>query len=51
MPGDFIVRRSEYADYFYIMKFGFAEVLASDWVTRITTITKGDYFGEIGILI
>lgn len=51
MPGDYIVRLYEYADYFYVMKYGYAEILATDWETRINAITTGEYFGEIGILI
>lgn len=50
MKGDIIIKIGEYADEFFIVRYGTVEVLASDNLTQITLMDPGNFFGEIGVL-
>ena len=51
MQNDFVIRRGDYANEFYIIRVGTVEVLATDDETQIALLDEGCYFGEIGLLL
>ena len=51
MAEDYIIRKGDYAEDFYIIKAGAVEILSTDGETAISILEEGGYFGEIGILL
>lgn len=51
MAEDFIVRKGDYAQEFFLISAGNVEVLCSDDASTICLLEQGSYFGEIGILL
>lgn len=48
---DLIVRIDEIADKMYFIHSGYIEVLCKNNITPLIYLSKGSYFGEIGVLI
>lgn len=51
MNDDFIVRINEPADKMYFIHSGYVEVLCKNGNDPLVYFGKGDYFGEIGLLL
>ena len=49
-PGDFIFRAGQYGHNIYFISRGTVEIIASDGVTVMTTLTDGQFFGELALL-
>ncbi|MDI6739422.1 MAG: cyclic nucleotide-binding domain-containing protein [Candidatus Edwardsbacteria bacterium] len=49
-PGQIVVRRGDIAHCFYIVVDGELDVIGRDGKTVVTTLRKGDPFGEIALL-
>jgi Cyclic nucleotide-binding domain/Ion channel len=49
-PGDFIFRMGQYGYNMYFISRGTVEILAPDGTTVITTLTDGQFFGELALL-
>ena len=51
MPGDFIIRAGERGRDMYFISRGTAEALAPDGQTLYRTLSDGDFFGEIALIL
>ncbi len=51
LPGDEVIRAGERGDDMYFITRGVLEVLAPDGRTVINTLTDGDFFGEIALVL
>jgi len=51
LPGDYIMYKGELGDEMYFMAEGTAFVLLEDKQTVVQTLTRGDHFGEMALLI
>ena len=49
-PGDFIFRMGQYGHNMYFISRGTVEILAPDGTTVLTTLTDGQFFGELALL-
>lgn len=49
-PGDYIFRAGEIGRHMYFISRGTVEVIAEDGQTILSTLTDGDFFGEIALL-
>ncbi len=50
-PGDYVFRAGEPGGEMFFINHGRLEVLAKDGVTIFTTLTDGDFFGEIALVL
>lgn len=50
-PGDFVFRAGEMGRHIYFISGGSVEVIAGDGQTILATLTEGDFFGEIALLL
>lgn len=50
-PGDYIFRAGEMGRHIYFISSGTVEVISSDGQKVIATLTEGDFFGEIALLL
>lgn len=51
MNDDYVVKIDEPADKMYFIHSGYVEVLCKNGVDPLVFFGKGDYFGEIGVLV
>lgn len=51
MNSDYIVRAEDKAKKMYFVHSGYIEVLSQDGKTPLVYLSKGAYFGEIGVLV
>ena len=51
MSEDYIIRRGDIADDFFLIQQGSVQVLATDESTVIALMSEGGFFGEIGVLL
>mmetsp|Transcript_32516 Transcript_32516/g.107195 ORF Transcript_32516/g.107195 Transcript_32516/m.107195 type:complete len:1005 (+) Transcript_32516:85-3099(+) len=51
LPGDWIVRCGDYGDSMYFVVRGTCTVFAKDTVTELKQLKRGDYFGEVALLM
>ncbi|MFM9965442.1 MAG: cyclic nucleotide-binding domain-containing protein [Planctomycetaceae bacterium] len=49
-PGDYVFRAGEIGRHMYFISSGAVEVVAADGQTILSTLTDGDFFGEIALL-
>jgi hypothetical protein len=49
-PGDFIFRAGQYGHNMYFISRGTVEIIAPDGSTVLTTLTDGQFFGELALL-
>jgi voltage-gated potassium channel len=49
-PGDFIFRAGQYGYNMYFISRGTVEIIAPDGTTVLTTLTDGQFFGELALL-
>jgi voltage-gated potassium channel len=49
-PGDFIFRAGQYGNNMYFISRGTVEIIAPDGTTVMTTLTNGEFFGELALL-
>lgn len=49
-PGDYIFRAGEVGRHMYFISHGSVEVISADGRSIYTTLTEGDFFGEIALL-
>jgi hypothetical protein len=49
-PGDFIFRAGQYGHNMYFISRGTVEIIAPDSTTVMTTLTDGQFFGELALL-
>jgi voltage-gated potassium channel len=49
-PGDFIFRAGQYGQNMYFISRGTVEIIAPDGTTVLTTLTDGQFFGELALL-
>jgi voltage-gated potassium channel len=49
-PGDFIFRAGQYGHNIYFISRGTVEIIAADGTTLMTTLTDGQFFGELALL-
>jgi voltage-gated potassium channel len=49
-PGDFIFRVGQYGHNMYFISRGTVEIIAPDGTTVLTTLTDGQFFGELALL-
>jgi voltage-gated potassium channel len=50
-PGDFIFRAGEIGRHMYFISHGTVEVISADGKSIYATLTDGDFFGEIALLL
>ena len=51
MPGDYIIRAGDLGDEMYFISLGTVEVVSPDGTAVYATLTSGDFFGEISLLL
>lgn len=51
MPGDYIIQTDQEGDEMYFILEGFVQVISSDQSTVLSTLSKGQCFGEISIFM
>jgi len=51
MNDDYIVKIGDEADKFYFIHSGYVEVLCKNSINTLIYLSKGGYFGEVGIFI
>lgn len=49
-PGDYIMRTGQYGRHMYFISRGTVEIIAADGHTVVTTLTGGEFFGEVALL-
>jgi hypothetical protein len=50
-PGDYIFKAGELGRHMYFISHGTVEIIAADGETIFTTLTDGEFFGEIALLL
>ena len=51
MNDDCVVKKDDYADKMFFIHSGYIEVLCSNNLSPLMYLGKGDYFGEVGVLL
>jgi CRP-like cAMP-binding protein len=51
MPGDYIILKDQMGEEMYFIIEGTVQVIAGDKSTVLTTLTTGNYFGEVAIFM
>jgi hypothetical protein len=49
-PGDFVFRAGQYGHNMYFISRGMVEIIAPDGTTVLTTLSDGQFFGELALL-